>query len=61
MEQTLLPDGVSLAGINHEIDSKSQINYLTSGVFRVMYMIPNNIKEADNANRKQKSEPREPN
>ena len=42
MEQTLLPDGVSSAGIIKEIDSKSQSNYLTSGVFRVMYVSVSN-------------------
>ena len=50
MEQTLLPARVS----SGEIDSKSRSNYLTSGVFRVMNTIVNK-KEADNANRKQKS------
>ena len=34
MEQTLLPDGVVLAGIIKEIDSKSQPDYLTSAAFQ---------------------------
>jgi len=36
MDQTLLPDCVSAAEINDEIDSKSHIYCLTSGDFRVM-------------------------
>jgi len=51
MEQTLLPRRVS----SNEIDSKSHMNYLTSEVYRVMNTITNK-KEAQNANRKQKSE-----
>ena len=54
MEQTPLPDGVSPAEINIKIGSKNMINYLTSGVNRVMNTIVIK-KEADNANRKQKS------
>ena len=55
MEQTLLPDGVASAGTIEEKDSNNQSNYLTSGAFRVMYVSVSIIKEADNANRKQKS------
>ena len=54
MEQTLLPDGVSTAETIKKTESKSQSNYLTSKSFRVMNTIVNK-KEAENANRKQKS------
>ncbi len=55
MEQTLLPDGVALAGIIREEDLISQPERLTSQVFRVMYLSVS-IKEVYNANRKQEPE-----
>ena len=51
-EQTLLPDGVELAGV---INEKGLADLLTSIAFRVTYSSAN-IKEVLNANRKQKPE-----
>ena len=54
-EHTLLPDGVTLAGIIREKGSKSQHDSLTSQAFRVMYESVS-TKEVNNANREQKPE-----
>jgi hypothetical protein len=59
MEQTLLPDGVALAGIIKEKGLRSQPERLTSVTFRVMY-VSGNTEEGCNANRKQKPETWDP-